>query len=182
MTNGRVEKAIAAQGAKLAETASSADRLFVALACKIEDAFLAAAQGVSERAVSMIPYATRKATMMLTAVSRQTRGLSDSKSVVLASVPAAATRTANLIKRLGRSSTGAAKRNLSILFAARLSATEHKGRHFRDIGRSVATLVREGLDSMPLSKAIEAHVREIHALERGDRTAAKKVVGAQSAT
>ncbi len=181
MKRGRVERAVSAQGARLAQAAMGLDRAFVALACTIEDAFLAAAQGVSERAVSIIPRATRKATKILTRVSQQTEGLSDSSSVVLASVPAAATRTAALITRLGRASAGAAKQNLAVLFAARQTAAEHKGRHFRDIGSSVATHVREGLDSMPLAKAIDTHVRELRVLDKGSRTAGKYGAAARAA-
>lgn len=157
-------------GRRLSGIGNEADRLFVAWAAGFEDAFLAAAHEASMRAVGVIPLTTKKIAKAVEELAvKSERAAEGSDNVVIASVPAAAHRTANIVRDLGIGTGRRAQHTVAALFGSPLPVEEKIDAHYQAIGRNVAMLVREGLDAMPLSRRIQAHAHEIRNLERQQR-------------
>lgn len=153
-------------GASAKKIAGDSDRLFVRCAHQLEDGLLHAAAGASLTALSMLPAmsgAAQRAAIELG--QRSEHWAQEERSLLLASVPGAAYRTAAVMELFTDVTSSLAERAVRLLFGGR-PITEEIEHHYREIGRCVSELADEGLDAWPLSQSIREHVRAIRRLKR----------------
>jgi hypothetical protein len=154
-------------GANAKMIANDSDRLFVRCARQLEEGVLQAAAGASLTALSMLPAMSTAAQRAAIELGRQSEHWArDERSLLLASVPGAAYRTAAVMEVLADVTASMAERAVRALFGGRRPIAEEIEHHYREIGRSVAELAAEGLDAWPLSHSIREHVKAIRRLKR----------------
>jgi len=120
-----------------------------------------------------IPFATERAATLMIALSNRTlEGVDADSSVVRASIPVAARRSARIIRAIGEAGQKQAQGFIDAALPRR-GRGELLDYHFREIGRITAMSVRNGLDPLPISNALAEHFAEIRDIEMKTRADAK---------
>lgn len=173
-------ESVVALGLRMAQRAQQADALFLACAAHVEAGVLSAATGLSTKALALLPTSTSRLARAFRVLGQRSESWTpQGHSVFRASIPPASYRTAAIIERFGKHGETQGKRTIEMLFGQRHPGARFLDDRYRQLGEKVATMAREGLDTVSVAQSTHAQAQEIHKIERRRRPRPGHPVGAR---